>query len=89
MDYDLSIHRFLASMTVPGMGYTFCGVDLKSNEKVVDSSHNINATVAQVAMSCQVSHYNSLQGSHLIKIHDHFSPPILCTEFSNIVKATN
>lgn len=61
---------------------------LKSSQKVVDYTHNINATITLTGMSCHVNHYWSSQDSLLGKIVDDSPSPVGCLEPSSIKKAT-
>lgn len=48
---------------VPGM--RFCGVDLKSSQKVVGYPDNIHATSTSVGTSCLAGQCYSMQGTKL------------------------
>lgn len=55
------IHQAL--IMVPGVGLVFCGVGLKSKQKVIDYSQDIHATTVPVGTSYPASCYWGSQGS--------------------------
>lgn len=63
-------------------------MSLESNQKLICYSYNIHATLVPVVMSCQASHYCSMQSSHLGKADTDFSPSVMSTAPSATMKAS-
>lgn len=78
--HNLLSHRFLDSLIVPG-------ASLRSNPKVIDYSHNINATIVPAGIAYQASYSCSSQILQLCEIDHYFSPLIVCIVPSCTVKA--
>lgn len=60
-------------------------MELKSNQKMVDKSHDLCATIISMGMSRQASHSCSSKVSQLAKI-DHFSPQAFFTASPSTMK---
>lgn len=76
--YDLCSHRFLATMS--GI-VSSCRVELKSKQKIIGYSHDINAIFALMGMTCQATHYSSSQSSQLCNTDDYFFAQVVGTYF--------
>lgn len=58
------------------------GAELKSNQKTLAHAHDAPVTIGPMGMSCQASHYCSLQGSQLGLNDDYFLRKFYCLNTS-------
>lgn len=71
--YDLPNHgfltRFIVLVKIPSYKMVL-------NQKTLSHPHNIHATIAPIAKSCQLSHYRSIKSSQLGKTTNYISPKL-------------
>lgn len=63
-------------------------MDFKSNEKIVAYTYDIPATIVELGMSCEASHYCTAESSQLDNVNNFFTHWVLYTVPSIATKAS-